>query len=175
MKMNTGRLMGALIAVVGLLMSPAFAQDGADSSALSAGKVALDAATAVYADNTDPAVIQQKLTDILNQAAVSGDQEIMKHVIVAVMLAGGVKNQQIGKAAVDNSDIYKNYKELAVGTVAYSIRKMNEKKGDGNGAGNGTGAGGPGSAAVDWDEKDLNAFLKLYSRHGDNDLPATGV
>jgi uncharacterized membrane protein YgcG len=124
MKRNSASLFYVLIAVIGLLTSSAFADLGLQAlvagpqGAPAVGQAVLTAARAVYANNTDPAVIQQQLIAILNEAAATGNAAAVRYAIVAVMMAGGPENLVASKTAINNSNVFANYESLTAVTVA---------------------------------------------------------
>lgn len=177
MKMKTNRLIMVLTAVAGLLASPCFAATQAENEA---GMAVSAAAKAIYADSTaSAAVIQAALIDLLNEAEATGNKETMKFAIVAVVAAGGINNVELSKAAVDNSNVFKNHKDLATMTVSQTILLMRSPGKSQNrstaGSGNqgqgggtkidGTSGGGNGNGTP----FDLDSFFRLLDR----DLPAT--
>lgn len=82
------------------------------------GTAVQSAVEAIYASTDDPAEIQQQLIDILNEAAATGDEQVVRYTIVAVMLAGGPENLDLSKQAIDNSDVFKNFPEVTAFTVS---------------------------------------------------------
>jgi len=124
MRKNASRLFFILIAVAGLLTSSVFADLGLarlaaqPQGASAVGQAVLAAAKTVYADNTDPAVIQPQLIAILNEAAATGNQTAIRYAIVAVLMAGGAENLTLGKAAINDSNVFANYPALTAVTVA---------------------------------------------------------
>lgn len=180
MKMDASQMTVVCVAVLGLMASPLFAQeDSGNSGSVTAGRSALTAANEAYASSSDPEVIKAALIQILNEAAATGDQESMKFVIAAVMMAGGAENKELGKEAVDSSAIYASYPDLAAQTVADAIAWMaqtqsQQASGQGGQSGQGRGNGGNGGGGVGrglGNEYGLwNAFI-----HRDGDVPATGV
>lgn len=123
MKKNASRFLTVLIAVYGLLAAPVFADLGLSQivekqGAPAVGQAVLTAAKAVYADNTDPAVIQQQLTALLNEAVATGNEAAIRYAIVAVMMAGGADNLAQSTAAINDSNAFNQYKNLTADTVA---------------------------------------------------------
>jgi hypothetical protein len=142
------RLFFVLVAVTGLFLSPVFADLGlarlaaGPQGAQAVGQAVLTAAKAVYANNTDPAVIQQQLTDILNEAAATGNEPAVRYAIVAVMMAGGAENLALSKAAIDGSNVFANYPSLTAVTVTAVEALLKAGGGAGGTAGGGDQLGG---------------------------------
>ncbi|MEI7851133.1 MAG: hypothetical protein WCH86_04810 [Kiritimatiellales bacterium] len=127
MRKNAYRLFFVLIAGAVLLTSPVFADLGLaqlaaqpQGGARAVGQAVLTAAKAVYANSTDPAVIQPQLIAILNEAAATGDESAIRYAIVAVILAGGVDNLPLSKTAINDSNVFVNYPKLTAVTVSAS-------------------------------------------------------
>ena len=139
------------LTVTALSAIPAFANLGLQATLVSqgapaVGQAVLTAAKAVYAANTDPAVIQSQLIAILNEAAATGNEQAIRYAIVAVMLAGGVENLSLSKTAINNSNVFLNYETLTAVTVAAVEALMTASGGAGGQAGGGeTGGGGDGT------------------------------
>lgn len=122
MKKYTVCLLVAMISVFGCVSS-AFADLGLAQLAAgpAVGQAVLTAAKAVYAENTDPAVIQQQLVAILNEAAATGNESSIRYALVAVMMAGGPDAFSQSVEAINNSNCFNQYPGLTgnvVGTVA---------------------------------------------------------
>jgi uncharacterized membrane protein YgcG len=125
MRKNASRLFFVLIVVAGLLTSPVFADlelaqlaAQPQQGTAAVGQAVLAAARTVYANSTDPAVIQPQLIVILNEAAATGNEAAIRYAIVAVILAGGVENLALSKTAINNSNVFANYPALTAVTVA---------------------------------------------------------
>jgi hypothetical protein len=89
MKKNMSSLISVLI-VVGFLASTASAELGlnqiaAEQGSAAVGQAVLAAVQAVYANNTDPAVIQTMLRTIMNEAQATGNQTAIFNAFQAVM------------------------------------------------------------------------------------------
>jgi hypothetical protein len=198
------RLFFVLVAVTGLFLSPVFADLGlaqlaaGPQGAPAVGQAVLTAAKAVYANNTDPAIIQQQLIAILNEAAATGNEPAVRYAIVAVMMAGGGDNLALSKAAIDGSNVFANYPSLTAVTVTAveALLKAGGGAGDAAGGGDQLGGGddkekGGGDELGGGDPRSLgggndNPFLLelgvdpdnpftwgSLTGGGDNDLPAT--
>jgi hypothetical protein len=160
MRKITFRLFFALITVTGLLTSPALADLGlkqiaAEQGAPAVGQAVLAAVQAVYANNTDPAIIQSQLVAILNEVAATANENAVRYAIVAVMMGGGVENRELSKSAINASDVSSNYEAMTVATVTETETLLTEKPKD----------EGP-------KQPDGGAFLPPKDP-GDGDLPAT--
>jgi hypothetical protein len=141
MKKNTSSFSAVLLAVAALLASPAFADLGlsqlaATQGAPAVGQAVLTAAQAVYANQTDPAVIGPQLISILNEAAATGNEQAVRYALVAVMMAGGSDHLAQSIDAINNSNAFSQYKSLTATTVASVASLM------GGGAGSGAAGGG---------------------------------
>jgi len=194
MKMKTNRLIMVLAAVAGVLTSSAFAELGLaglatgpgstspegvyTSGTALAGLAVWNEAKSIFANNTDPAVIQAALVEILNEAELTGNEQVMRYAIVAIMVAGKTANIDLCKAAVDGSNIYVNYKPLATQTVAQTKMLMtasgksqdrsvtgNEDKGGDKGKDDASSGGGTGTNPL----LDVDPFFRLLVA----DFPAT--
>jgi len=158
MKTVKFRLLVVLIAISGFMISPVLADLGlqqlaAAQGAPAVGQAVLTAAKAVYANNTDPAVIQQQLIAILNEASATGNEQAVRYAIVAVMLAGGVDNMGLSKTAINNSNVFLNYEALTAVTVAAAESLMTASGGaNGTSGGNNMGGGGAGGGTTGGDQ-----------------------
>jgi hypothetical protein len=181
MKKNVSRLFLVLIAIAGLLASPVFADLGlqqivnsqGDVAPLAVGQAVRVEAEAIFASNTDPAVIQQKLIAILNEAAATGNEAAVRYAIVAVMAAGGVDNLNASKTAINNSDVFNKYESLTAVTVAATEALLTASGGAAEVVGlMQQGGGGE-------DQRTLGGGnppeAPLGADVNDNDLPATGI
>jgi hypothetical protein len=208
MKKHTSYFLVVLAVVCGLLVSSAFADLGlsklaaGSQGAPAVGQAVLTAAKAVYANNTDPAVIQQQLIAILNEAVATGNESAIRYAIVAMMLAGGESHREQSITAINNSNAFTQYKSLTAVTVdaVGKLMDVSEKTGGDKGTGGGdTGKGGGekdkggGDKTLGGGDKTLgggntDAFLLgmgidpnnpftwgSLTGPGDNDVPATGV
>jgi hypothetical protein len=148
MKKNKFRFSVILAAVCGLLTLPVFADLGLAQLAAgpqggpAVGQAVLAAAKAVYANNTDPALIQQQLIAILNEAAATGNEQAIRYAIVAVMMAGGEGAMSQSIAAINNSNVFARYPSLTAVTVAAVEVLMGGGGTDGQTGGGETGGGG---------------------------------
>lgn len=109
--------------VAGLFASTAQAELGmqniVDQDGLPAlGSAVRNAVDEAYQSSEDPAVIEATLVKILNEAAASENESIIRYAITGVMLGGGVEHLDMSKSAIDNSDVFKNYPELTAIVVA---------------------------------------------------------
>lgn len=188
------RLFSVFIAVAGLMTSPLMADLGlrqiaAEKGASAVGQAVLAAVRAVYAANTDPAVIQSQLVVILNEAAATGNDQAVRYSIVAVMMAGGSENLGLSKAAINNSAVFTSFETLTAQTVSAAENLMTQAGGATGGTTGGTsggsqagGNGETGGGDRGGQDKTLgggtpgNPFnWSSLTGPGDNDLPATGV
>jgi hypothetical protein len=96
---------------------------------VSVGETVRDAVQSIYSSTDDPAEIERQLIEILNEAAASEDEGIVRYTIVAVMMGGGPKNLSQSKSAIDNSDVFSKYRELTAFTVAACESLISESKG----------------------------------------------
>jgi uncharacterized membrane protein YgcG len=196
MRKSTSRLFFVLIAVAGLLVSQVFADLGLANlaaqpqGAQAVGQTVLAAAKEIYANNTDPAVIQQKLIPILNEAAATENAAAIRYTIVAALMAGGLENLTLGKTAINNSDVFANYPAWTAATVAAveALMKASGGAGDdksggdksGGDKGGGDKALGGGDKALGGGDKELGGgdttwFPFWDSFPSDNDLQATRI
>jgi uncharacterized membrane protein YgcG len=201
MRKNTYRLFFVFIAGAVLLTSPVFADLGLaaklaaqpQGGARAVGEAVLDAANKIYAGSTDRNIIQPQLVSILNEAAATGNESAIRHAIVAVMLAGGVKNLSVSKEAINASDIFANYPALLAVTVASaetllkaSAGASGDKSGGDKSGGDKSGgdkSGGDKSGGENqWGggDRDLGGgdpdwFEFWNSFPSDNDVPATRI
>lgn len=172
MRKITFRLFFALIAATGLLTSPALADLGlkqiaAGQGAPAVGQAVLKAVQAVYANNTDLAIIQSQLVSILNEVAATGDENAIRYAIVAVMMGGGVENCELSKSAINVSDVSSNYEALTVATVTETEALLTAEPPKKDGGQNPPDGG-------DRKPSDGGDFPPPKDS-GDKDLPATGV
>ena len=196
MRKNASRLFFVLVTISGLLTSPVFADLGLaqlaaqPQGAQAVGQAVLTAAKAVYANNTDPAVIQSQLSAILNEAAATGNETAIRYAIVAVLVAGGVENLALGRAAINGSDVFTNYPALTATTVAATEALLNASGGSADEKTGGDKAGGDkaggdkagGDKAGGSKEQLGGGDPTLYpfdwgslAGPGDNDAPATRI
>lgn len=123
MKTTTSRLRCVLALVTGFLVSSASADFGfqqvlASQGAPAVGQAVLVAARAIYADSAFPAGAQKQLTVILNEVVATENESAIRYSIVAEMMAGGIDNLELSKAAINDSDIFSKYPSLMATTVA---------------------------------------------------------
>lgn len=165
MRKNASQFLVMLLALAGLTTAPVFADLGLQQIASSqgapaVGQAVLTAAKAVYANSTDPAVIQQQLIAILNEAVATGNESAIRYAIVAVMMAGGANNLSQSATAINNSNAFSQYPSLTATTVA----AVNALMGGGGGTEGTTGGGGTGGGETGGGDQTLgggnhDAFL----------------
>lgn len=194
MKKNVTRLLIVLTALSGFFVSSAIAEMGlqqiiADKGAADVGQAVLTEVKALYAETTDSGVIQNKLIAILNEAAATGDPQIVRYTLIAVMVAGGEEHLALSRRAINNSNAFADYKELTAKTVN-SVQKMIKKDdasggsnvadtdGGGGKGGNQQGGSGGGAQSLGGGSNLQNPFAwgrNDFSGGEDGDLPATGI
>ena len=135
MKKNIARKMmtvGVLSVLLGLSVHAelGLAQILSTEGTKAVGFAVKAAAEAIYSSSDDPEVIQGQLTDLLNEAVATGDEQAVRYTIVAVMMAGGVENLETGKAAIDNSNALIEFPELTAMTVDAVMEMLNVTEGD---------------------------------------------
>jgi len=189
MRKNTSRLFFVLIAIAGLLTSQVFADLGLaqmaaqPQGASAVGQAVLTAAKAIYSNNTDPAVIKDQLITILNEAAATDNAAAIRYAIVAVLLAGGLENLTLSKAAINDSDVFTKYPAWTAATVAAAEALMKASGGavdDKNGGDKSGGDKGGGDQELGGGDKELGGgdptwFPFWDSFPSDNDLHATRI
>jgi hypothetical protein len=193
MKQSISHWVVILVAMAGLFVCTASAELGlqqimTSQGAPAIGQSVLTAVKAIYASETDPAVVRSKITAILNEAAATGNEQIIRYTIVAVLMAGGPEKLDLCKAAIDDSDAFRNYKGVTASTVA-SVRSLMLAGGNKDGRSGRPGGQGGGQGGGDWqqggggrgqgpwfgfDPENPFSWWHLIGEH-DNDLPATGV
>jgi hypothetical protein len=193
MKKNAVCILVALVSVFGCL-SPALADLGlagiaaGDNGGPAVGRAVLAAAKAVYANNTDPAVIQQKLIEILNEAAAIGDETAVRYALVAIMLAGGPDTLEQSIAAINNSNCFSQYETLTANVVG-AVASLSSSSGTATASGTATVSGqqtggsqqmfggqGVGTLLQALGVNPDNPFTwSSLTGSGDNDLPSTRV
>jgi len=142
MSKNVIYLFLGLFLFAGLFASPAQAELGlAGMSAAEVGQAVKTATEAVYAGTDDPEQIQSQLVAILNEAAATGDESAMTYAIVAVMMVGGVENIDLSKEAINNSELFANYPELAAEIVVAAEKLIRSGGGAGELGGEKLGGG----------------------------------
>lgn len=201
MKRSTSRLFFALAAIGCLCVSPSWADLGlrqvlADRGAPAVGQAVLVAARSVYADGASGTLnseaVKNKLIAILNEAVATGNEQAIRYAIVAVMIAGGVDNLALSKAAINNSDAFLRYETLTAVTVAAaqslimsgggdrggdSDRGGGGERGGGDkerGGGSNKEQGGGSDRLFPWGVDPKNPFTP-GSGSNDGDLPATRI
>ena len=203
MRKNTSLIIFVFVVVAELLTSPVFADLGLaqlatqPQGASAVGQAVLSAVKAVYANSTDPAVVQPQLITILNEAAATGNEPAIRYAIVAVLMAGGIENFALGKAAINDSAVFGNYPALTAVTVAAAEALLKasggaggEKSGGdksgggdkqlGGGEKSGGDKGGGGDKQFGGGDKELGGgdptwFPFWDSFPSDNDVPATRI
>jgi len=146
------------------------------NNAPAVGRAVMSAASAVYANNTDPAVIQQKLIVILNEAAATGNQAAMRYAIAGVMMAGGTAHLEQSITAINNSNLFSQYPELTAKTVGELKLLMGAGSKGGQASGGDKGLGGGNGKDKELGGGGRNVFTwESLTGPGDEDLPATGV
>jgi hypothetical protein len=162
MKKTALRLLLVLIAATVLSASPVFADLGlkqivATQGTSAAGQAMFTAAKAVYTGSSDPAVIQTQLIAILNEAAETENETVIRYAIVAVMLAGGVENLDLSGKAISNSSVFANYESLTAVTRAAAESLLKASGGAGANAGGGKLGVGNGSDNLSQGGGNLNS------------------
>ncbi len=147
MKKNMTHFSAVFMVVFGLMFSTAFADLGlqqiaTDQGASAVGQAVLTAAQAVYANNTDPAVIQRQLIVMLNEAVATGNEEAVRYSLVAVMMAGGADNLAQSITAINNSNAFSQYPALTAKTVSSAQSLIGGGTTGGGTTGGGTTGGG---------------------------------
>jgi len=195
MKKIRSRLFLVLAVFGGLLVSSVQADLGlqqimASQGASAVGQTVLAAAKAVYAGGvSDPAAVQNQLIAILNEAAATGNEQIIRYAVVAVMIAGGVENLDLSKTAINNSNVFNNYEALTAVTVAATETLLKTSGGAaGNGEMGGSGGTSGAGAAGGGDKEQGGGSDRLFhmvvdpdnpftpgTGGGDGDLPATRI
>lgn len=196
------RLLSAVSLFVGLVVFPVQADLGLQSilsgeGSVAVGKAVKTAVESIYASVDDPAEIESKLVEILNEAVATGDEEAIRYTIVAVMMAGGSDHLDLSKSAIDNSDAFSKFPDITVFTVsaaesilsATGSESGSSSSGDSGGGSQGSGASGEegggsksgeelGGGSAKSDEElgggsDSGIFDDGDSDIDDNDVPAT--
>ena len=189
MKKNDWKIKIFVVTLIGLFMFSAQAELGLgevfeSQGTTAVGEVVKAAAEAAYAESDDPAEIQGRLVEILNEAAATGDEGVMTYAIVAVMMAGGSDNLAIGQAAVAASNIGEGHSALASATMASAVGLIGGgSEGDPQGGeigdtgetGETGGTGGTGGTSDSSDPFNPNPFDPGGFDDGDGDIPATRV
>lgn len=181
MKNNGRKLLFGFLMVFGLLAFFAQAELGLTGmSAAEAGQAVKVAAEAVYAGSDNPAEIQEKLTEILNEAEATGDEGIMTYAIVAIMMAGGADNLAIGQAAVDGSEIAANYPGLAATTSSKVVALISPVAGSGEKSGGEKQGGGEEEGGGGSDDQEGGGYINPFDPGAtgggdDGDTAATPV
>jgi hypothetical protein len=177
MKKNVLCLFSGLFLAVGLLASPALADLGlaqimTDQGAPAVGQTVLVAAQTAYAGNTDPAVIQNQLIAMLNEAGATANEQAVRYTIVAVMVGGGVSNLDLSEAAINSSELPNKFSALTASTVAQTKLLIQASGGAGTGGGQDSGGGSAPRFVKEFDTQ--NPFAGSGAG-GDKDLPATPI
>lgn len=105
------------------------------------GQAVLAAAQEAFASSEDPAVVQSALVAILNEAVATGDENAIRYAIVAVMQACGKDHLDVSKAAINASNAFSDYRDLAAKTVT-EAQALLEAGGGAGTRGGGTQGGG---------------------------------
>lgn len=122
-------------------------------------------AVKIYGSADDKDVIQAQLAGLLDEAAATGDKQAVRYAIVAVMIAGGMENLELSKAAIDDSDVLTQFPKETASTVFIVAKMMSEKYKERGGNGNQFGGGSGGESGGDdelggddwyWDLFDLD-------------------
>lgn len=181
MKVNKSCLLLTVCAAALMAVSPAQAALGLAGKAPQAvGALVKKAASDIYAGMTDPAAAQRQLAAILNEAAATGDEEAIRYAIVAVMLAGGPDNLNLSKQAIENSNVFTAYQDLADGTMAEAERLMTGREPPPRETGKpaekpqGPPQEKPGRPAEDMPPQTENIFDQ-FPPPSDGDIPATPI
>jgi hypothetical protein len=154
MKKNMSSLFVVLAGVV-FMGSLVFADLGlagivaGSQGAPAVGQAVLAAAKAVYANNTDPAVVEQQLIAILNEAVATGNESAIRYALVAVMMAGGEEHRSQSVSAINNSNAFSQYASLTAITVAAVEKLMGSPEKTGGGDTDGKGGGDQGKGGGD--------------------------
>ncbi|MBL7011858.1 MAG: hypothetical protein ISR85_02880 [Kiritimatiellales bacterium] len=161
MRRSAAHLILAVCLFAGLTASPVLADLGLQqifsSEALPedglerVGATVKAAVEGIYGSTEDREQISNQITAILDEAALTGNAEIVRYTIVAVMLAGGADNLDLSKEAIDNSRAFADFPAVTALTVsaakdllsAMSDSPTTDGNGD-QGGGNGDQGGGNG-------------------------------
>ena len=106
----------------------------------------------IYSSTEDREQLLNQLTAIPNEAAETGNGEIVRYTIVGVIVGGGPENLDLSKEAIDNSKAFTDFPAVTASTVSdaediISARSGSSKtggKGDNGGGDNGDQGGGNG-------------------------------
>ncbi|MBL7017232.1 MAG: hypothetical protein ISR84_06720 [Kiritimatiellales bacterium] len=123
MRRSVAHLILATCLLTGLVASPAWADIGLlqifSTQGLTQVGLAVKAAVeGIYGSTEDPEEISSQITAILDEAALTGNPDIVSYTIVAVILAGGLDNLDLSKEAVDNSKAFTDFPTITAFTVS---------------------------------------------------------
>lgn len=127
------------------------------------------AAEDIFSSDENAEVIQAKLVAILNEAVATENEQTVRYVIVAIMMAGGVDNLELSKRAVDDSQAFDVFPEMTARTVSKMIWLLSGYKDIESGGDEQSGGGGGGESGG---EMDLGGGLprEFDIYHGIDDL-----
>jgi len=123
MKKNSIYISTVIFLLGGLLALPVHADLGlaqtvSEQGVEGVGSAVEAAVASIYAGASDAAEIQNQIVAILNEVEALGNEEAMRYGLVAVMVAGGTENMELGKGAIDSSQLATNHPQLVESTVA---------------------------------------------------------
>ena len=149
MRRRTAHFILAIGLLTGLVASPALAELGLQQifsmQGLTQVGLAVKAAVeAIYASTDDPEEISSQITAILDEAALTGNPDIVSYTIVAVMLAGGSDNLDLSKEAIDNSKAFTDFPTITAFTVSAAEGLLSEGSGSLTDGDDGKDSGGGG-------------------------------
>lgn len=141
------RLLSAVSACLGLAVLSVQADLGlqgisSDEGVVAVGKAVKTAVESIYASTDNPAEIESQLIEILNEAAATGDEGVIRYTIVAVMMAGGPDNLELSKKAIDNSNVFSDFPEITAFTVSAAESMLSASGSDESGGDKGGSGGG---------------------------------
>lgn len=164
----------------GMMVLPVQAELGLQQeNPKAAGAAVKSAVEAIHNSSDDATSKHAQIVAILNEAAATGDEAVIRYALVAVLLAGGEENMDLSEAAVNNSNIASDYPELVsqIIPLAKSLivsganaTPIDEDAGGGDDAGGGGDSGGGDDLGGG---SDFDFIFSEYGRIMDQDSEAT--
>lgn len=113
------------------------------------------AVEAIYGSTEDKEQILSQITAVLDEAALTGNSDIVSYTIVAVMLAGGSDNLDLSKEAIDNSKAFIDFPTVTALTVSAAEVLLADATDSSAVGGAGSDSGGGGEEGGGGDSKEL--------------------
>lgn len=123
MRRNIAFLMILAGLFAGAAAFPAYADLGLSGILSAQGEKAVglsvkDAVSALYSSGQGDDAIQAGIIGILNEAVAAGNEEAVRYALVGVLIAGGKEHLDLSKAAIDDSNAFRQFPDTTASVVS---------------------------------------------------------